>query len=151
MTYPNGRVLNYTYGAVSSVDDAISRLAALKDHDGTTVLESYTYLGDGTMLARSNPAVTLSLLSAATSDSGDPYTGLDRFGAVIDQKWVASTTTPSITDEFTYTYDTNSNRLTEGNTLHNALYATYTYDALNRLSHVTGGTVQSQDWALDAL
>ena len=50
MTYPDGRVLTYSYG--SAVDDVSSRLAALIEDDGTTALESYTYLGDGTLVQR---------------------------------------------------------------------------------------------------
>jgi hypothetical protein len=49
-------------------------------------LEDYTYMGDGTLVAQSTPGViTLTLKSATpTSDSSDYYTGLDRFGRVVD-------------------------------------------------------------------
>jgi hypothetical protein len=45
MTYPNGRVLNFNYGAASGTGDAASRVASLIDNDGVTHLADYTYLG----------------------------------------------------------------------------------------------------------
>ena len=50
-------------------------------------LETYADLGDGTVVVRGNPASTLTLESTGTSDSGDHYTGLDRFGRVVDAWW----------------------------------------------------------------
>jgi RHS repeat-associated protein len=152
MTYPNGRVLNYSYGAVGSLDDAISRLVALVDSDGETPLELYTYLGDGTVVVRSNPASTLTLESAGTSDSGDHYTGLDRFGRVIDQKWVSTADPSQVTDDFAYTYDADSNVKTRADNVSGAPASeAYDYDNLNRLSSATGGLYGSQDWTLDAV
>ena len=43
MTYPNGRVLTYSYGTAGGSDDAASRMAAYVDDDGTTHLADYTY------------------------------------------------------------------------------------------------------------
>lgn len=40
MVYPDGRVLSYGYGTVGSLNDRISRLSALVDNDGTTMLEA---------------------------------------------------------------------------------------------------------------
>ena len=76
---------------------AISRVSALADDSGTpgTVLESYTYLGLDTIVERDHPqtGVEPDLHRAArrhhaNTDGGDQYTGLDRFGRVIDQNWV---------------------------------------------------------------
>ena len=47
LTYPNGRVLNYSYGTPSGLDDSLSRIASLIDNDGTTHLADYSYLGLG--------------------------------------------------------------------------------------------------------
>ena len=48
-----------------------------------------------------------------TGDAGDQYTGLDRFGRVVDQRWV-KTADGSHTDRFQYGYDRNSNRNKRG-------------------------------------
>jgi hypothetical protein len=50
-TYPNGRVLNYNYAA--AVDNTISRLSSISDTSAT--LESYAYLGVGTLVKRAHP------------------------------------------------------------------------------------------------
>ena len=50
-TYPNGRVIGYSYA--SGLDSNISRLSAITD-SGVT-LEGYSYLGVGTVVARSHP------------------------------------------------------------------------------------------------
>jgi hypothetical protein len=93
MTYPNGRVLNYNYA--SSVDNTISRLTSLSDSSAT--LESLTYLGLGTVVRRSHPQPGVDLTyikqsGESNGDAGDQYTGLDRFGRVVDQRWIVSAT-----------------------------------------------------------
>ncbi len=51
MTYPDGFVVNDNYS--SGLNDTISRLSSLSDTSGT--LESYSYLGLGTVVIRSYP------------------------------------------------------------------------------------------------
>ena len=51
MTYPNGRVLDYNYN--SGLDSTISRLSSISDSSAT--LESYLYLGLGTVVERDHP------------------------------------------------------------------------------------------------
>jgi RHS repeat-associated protein len=46
-TYPDGRVLAYHYGSSGGIDDALSRVSALIDDDGSTHLADYSYLGLG--------------------------------------------------------------------------------------------------------
>src|SRR5262249_25968610 len=102
ITYPNGKVLTYNYS--SGLNDSISRLSSLSGTSGT--LESYSYLGLSTVVKRphSQPNVALTYTGAGTGDAGDQYTGLDRFGRVVDQKWY-NNTTATTTDEFKYGYD----------------------------------------------
>ena len=71
-------------------------------------------------------------------DAADPYTGLDRFGRVVDQKWVTNGT--SVQDEYTYTYDRDGNVLSKSNALNSAFSENYTYDSLSRLTAVSRGT-----------
>jgi hypothetical protein len=85
ITYPNGRVVNLNYN--TGTDDRISRLSSLGS-SGTT-LEGLSYLGLGTVVKRAHaqPNVDLTYITTGGSgDGGDQYTGLDRFGRVVDQK-----------------------------------------------------------------
>ncbi|EQD31400.1 hypothetical protein B1B_18154 [mine drainage metagenome] len=47
---------------------------------------------------------------------GDQYVGLDQFGRVVNQNWVNASTGQSA-DNFTYSYDANSNVLSKDNVL----------------------------------
>ena len=150
MTYPNGRVITYDYGAPSGLDDRISRLNALKD--GSTTLEAYSYLGLGTVVERLHPegGVDLSyvkLTSEAVGDAGDPYTGLDRFDRVIDQRWRNGATD---LDRFFYEYDEDSNRTSKLNALISDLDEFYSYDLLNQLTGFTRTDGHDQSWDIDA-
>src|SRR5262249_12626261 len=91
LTYPNGRVLNYNYA--SGLDSTISRLSSLSDNSVT--LESYAYLGAGTVVKRAHPEPGIDLTyikqsGESNGDAGDQFTGLDRFGRVVDQRWIVS-------------------------------------------------------------
>jgi hypothetical protein len=104
-------------------------------------------------------------------DAGDQYTGLDRFGRVVDQNWTNGTTS---TDRFQYGFDRNSNRLYRNNTVNTnfgELYHTSgagnSFDGLNRQSGFARGVLsasqqggpldtvaaptRTQTWALDGL
>jgi RHS repeat-associated protein len=159
ITYPDGYALNYTY---SGIDSAVSRPTSLSGlRAGSTAavtLEAFKYLGAGTVIERSRPEVNITLsmvnLAGATADAGDKYTGLDRFGRVVDQRWTQGTTATSpVLDRYGYTYDRNSNRISRSNALAAAFSETYAYDALNQLQSFnrSGGTTMSQQWQFDAL
>jgi len=101
MTYPNGRVITYNYA--TGLDSNISRLSSITD--GSTTPESYAYLGLGTVVVRVHPqpGVDLSyvkLSGESIGDAGDQYTGLDRFGRIVDQR---SRSDRTVQDRFTYT------------------------------------------------
>jgi len=94
MTYPSGYEVSYGYG--SGVNDAISRLTTVAD--GANTVEVLSYLGLGTVVMRTHAetGVNLSYLKQSgepDGDAGDPYTGLDRFGRVVDQRWVSGSNT----------------------------------------------------------
>jgi RHS repeat-associated protein len=158
VTYPDGYQVNYAY---SGLDSAVSRptsLTGLRANATTVTLEAFKYLGAGTVIERSRPEINITLsmvnFSGATADAGDKYTGLDRFGRVVDQRWTQGTATTSpVLDRYSHTYDRNSNRLTRSNALAAAFSETYAYDALNQLQSFTrsGGTTTSQQWQFDAL
>jgi YD repeat-containing protein len=165
MTYPNGKVLTLNYS--SGLNDTISRLSSLSDSTGT--LESYKYLGLDTVVERDHPEINVNLTyiqqagdSNANTDGGDKYTGLDRFGRVIDQNWI-NTSTSTTTDRFQYGYDRDSNVLWRNNLVNTAFGELYSYDNLNQLSSfergtlnstktgLTGSASRSQSWSPDAV
>jgi YD repeat-containing protein len=131
-------------------------------------LEDYTYLGLGTVVKRGHPqpGVDLTYIGTGPGEGGDQYVGLDRFGRVIDQRWVKA---GSDTDRFAYGYDRDSNRLYRDNLVQlnfGEVYRTPTqgYDNLNQLTNFARGTLNAakddvtevpanrrQSWALDAM
>jgi len=78
-------------------------------------------------------------------DGGDQYTGLDRFGRVVDQRWMNSG--GSALDRIQYGFDRASNRLYRANVVAEAVSANqdeyYTYDTLNQLLTLQRGTLNS--------
>ncbi|VTR94318.1 rhs repeat-associated core domain-containing protein : RHS repeat-associated core domain protein OS=Singulisphaera acidiphila (strain ATCC BAA-1392 / DSM 18658 / VKM B-2454 / MOB10) GN=Sinac_0291 PE=4 SV=1: RHS_repeat: RHS_repeat [Gemmata massiliana] len=163
ITYPSGYVLTYNYA--SGISSAISRLSSLSDPGGA--VESYDYLGLDTVVRRahSGPSLDLSYVKRtgeSNGDAGDQYTGLDRFGRVVDQRWL-NPTTGTATDRFQYGYDTAGNRTYRDNLVNTAFGEAYTYDALNQLTGydrgtlngtktgITGTVARSQDWDYDAV
>ncbi len=167
MTYPNGRVVDYVYN--SGLDAAISRVSALADDSGgtpSTTLQAYSYLGLGTIVAMNDVQAGVELTyiqqsgdSNANTDGGDRYTGLDRFGRVIDQNWINTSTGASV-DRLQYAHDRDGNVLSRNDLVETALSQLYSYDNLSRLSSFSQGTLSggaissptsSQAWSLDAL
>src|SRR5665213_167408 len=174
MMYPNQRQLDYVYNA--GLDSSISRVSAIADDSGSGsgTLASYLYLGAATIVQQTNAnntaltAIHQTGDTLASSDGGDRYTGLDRFGHNIDQNYI-STTTGVSTDRFQYGYDPDSNVLYKSNLVSSSnseLYhingSTNGYDNLNRLPAFARGTLnsthdtiststRSQSWTMDAL
>jgi YD repeat-containing protein len=169
--YPQGATVNYSYG--SGLDAAISRITSagmLSASNATLSSESYSYLGLGQVVVKSTPVANLSYIQAtgdtsANTDAGDKYTGLDRFGRVIDQVWRNSS--GSVIDRYQYGYDRSGNRLFKNNLLDTALSELYSYDNLNQLTSFSRGVLsdansdgllntvaspsRTQAWNLDAL
>jgi RHS repeat-associated protein len=163
ITYPNGRALTYNYS--SGLNSDISRLSSITD--GATTLESYDYLGLGTVVRRGHaePGVDLTSIKLSgesdSADSGDKYTGLDRFGRIVDQRW--TTSGASAKERTRYGYDRNSNRLWRENVLDTTRSELYSYDGLNQLTTfdrgtlngtktgLTGAASRTQAWNFDAL
>jgi RHS repeat-associated protein len=96
-----------------------------------------------------------------TGDAGDKYTGLDRFGRVVDQAWVDGS--GNVKDRRQYGYDRDSNRLYSDNLVSTSNSELHTYDGLNQLTTFARGTLnstktaisgsptRSQSWDFDAL
>ena len=158
MTYPNGRVLNYNYN--TGIDNSISRLSSISDSSAT--LEAYTYLGLGTVVKRAHPQPGVDLTyikqtGESNGDAGDQYTGLDRFGRVVDQRWIVASTGVA-TDRFQYGYDQNSNVMFRNNLvntsfgeLYHASGAGNGYDGLNQLTAFSRGVLSQSGTMLDTI
>jgi RHS repeat-associated protein len=152
MTYPNGRTITYNYA--TGLSNTISRLSSITD--GSTTLESLDYLGLGTVVRRAHPQPGVDLTyikqsGESNGDAGDQYTGLDRFGRIVDQRWI-KTSDGSHTDRFKYGYDRNGNRLYEDNVvnslfseLYHANGASAGYDSLNQLTDFRRGTLSDSN------
>jgi RHS repeat-associated protein len=94
--------------------------------------------------------------TGATGDGGDKYTGFDRFGRVVDQRWITgSGSSATDVDRYGYTYDEHGNRTGRSNALAAAFSETYGYEGLNQLQSFTRGDTESpsltQGWQFDAL
>ena len=147
LTYPDGRTLSYGYGVSGSIADALSRLDTITDDDGT-VLASLTYLGLDTrvQMIYAEPGVQLTLiqqLGEPVGDGGDQYVGLDRFGRLVDQRWMDSTS--SDIERVQFGYSEASNRIWRQNPVATAAGAAldefYTNDGLQQLSARQQGTL----------
>jgi RHS repeat-associated protein len=156
LTYPNGRVITYYYDTSSDLNYKMNRVSSIKD--GTTVLAAYTYLGAGTAVQvnyATEPGIVLDLWGGTSG----VFNGIDRFGRVVDQRWVKSGTDK---DRYQYGYDSMGNRLWKQNLVQTTLLdELYAYDVLNRLTQMQRGTLDTghttitgtpaveQDWNLD--
>jgi len=167
----------------SGLDNNVSRVSYLSETNASgTHLEEYSYLGLNTVVKRSRPepGTALSYIGSTTGgDAGDLYTGLDRFGRIVDQRWY-TTSSGTDFDRFKYGYDRNSNVVykevaVSGGGAFSELYSADSvdgnsaYDALDRLTNFQRGTlsdsngstglpfdtvspeVKYQSWNLDAL
>jgi RHS repeat-associated protein len=152
LRYPDGRIINYDYGTSGGNDDAASRIKSLKD--GPLPLVDYQYLGLSSIVEvdYTVPDVRYRLYDGAAS--GNIYTGLDRFGRVIDSHWYdygASTDAARIK----YGYDRASNRIWREDTVADAqskpFDELYQHDGLHRLKDMQRGTLNSQHSTINSL
>ena len=78
--------INYTYD--SGTASALNRISRLRQ--GGDDLSTWRYLGLGTVVGQKyNRAADteLTMQNGGTGDAGDPYTGLDRFGRLVETIW----------------------------------------------------------------
>jgi RHS repeat-associated protein len=154
LTYPNGRVLSYDYGTTGGIPDALSRIDAIKD--GGTALAQYSYLGLGTFVITdyTEPDIKwiLNDLSGTNDpDTGDIYSGFDRFGRVKDNRWYNYGGSAD-TDRIKYGYDRAGNRIWRQNTVATSLGKAfdefYWYDGIHRLKDMQRGTLNAGKTAI---
>ncbi|WP_156514518.1 DUF6268 family outer membrane beta-barrel protein [Planctomyces sp. SH-PL14] len=155
LVYPNGRTLTYDYGAANEMSDAASRIEAIVDDDDTRLVE-YSYLGRGTFVVADDtePQVKWTLVDLDGDDdpdTGDIYSGLDRFGRVKDNRWYNYDAEEDV-DRLQYGYDRASNRLWRKNLAATALGKEfdelYSYDGTHRLKDMGRGLLNGTNTAL---
>jgi RHS repeat-associated protein len=94
LTSPDGSAVSWDY--VSSLAGALSRPDAVKESSGSVTLATFKFLGKGRPVslkydAASNAEWTMRN-GASSGDAGDVYTGLDRFGRLVETIWQAGST-----------------------------------------------------------
>ena len=165
MTYPNGRVEDYGYN--TGIDATISRVSYIADDAGSSAghVAEYTYLGLSAIVVENEPEAGVELTciqvpgdTSYNSDGGDRYTGLDRFGRVIDQAYYVTASppsTPAFTDRLQYGYDRDNNVLYAKNLVNSSFSELYhansaatgdnntAYDPLSRITSFRRGTLTS--------
>ncbi|MGH7193701.1 MAG: RHS repeat-associated core domain-containing protein, partial [Candidatus Saccharimonadales bacterium] len=136
----------------------------LIDADGTHLVD-YTRIGVGTFVQSNSPQpqIAWSLISGT---SVAPYSGLDQFNRVVDNRWYNTATSADL-DRIQHGYNRASNRLWRKNTVAEAagvfLDELYAYDGVYRLARLDRGQLNStnngivagtegftQAWGLDA-
>ncbi|TWT35057.1 hypothetical protein KOR42_52740 [Thalassoglobus neptunius] len=120
------------------------------------MLTTEEYLGLGSIVESNRPQrqfkFTLASLTGSTDpDTGDIYTGLDRFGRVKDCRWYDTANSVDL-DRYEYGYDRVGNRLYRKNVLAHAASKEYdylyTYDGLNRLKEMERGLLNGTNTAM---
>src|SRR5690606_27989273 len=80
--------------------------------------------------------------SESVGDAGDQYTGLDRFGRIVDIRWL-KTSTGAAVDRFKYGFDRASNRTWRSNLVapNQEWGEKYAYDGLYQVNKFQRGTL----------
>ena len=159
LVYPGGWTLATGYGSSGSLDDRISRPAALVDpaisSPDPQAYAAYSYIGLATPALVDLPIPGFRL-TRFHADNGETtpgaYPGLDRYGRVVRQMWVddgftensGSSTVPNVPPivSTAYTYDTASNRTGAFDARPKSqqpLSNMYAYDGLHRLVNARRG------------
>lgn len=142
MTLPDASTLTYEYGSANSIADDQSRVADIKL--GSTVVASYSYLGDAQLVGTNLPEPNVSYNLYGPS-SADDYARMDRFGRTISSRWDNSGGSNTAFYQVELAYDRNSNiTLAEDKIQHNGganetFSAQYSMDNLNRLIRAEEG------------
>ena len=157
LTYPNGRVLTSSYGTTNGINDACSRVASLVDNDvSSTHLADYSFLGLGIIVVvdDTQPRVKYTLVDLSGTndpDTGDIYSGLDRFGRVKDCRWYDYGHSADKA-RLKYGYDRASNRLWRADLVAQSLGKNfdelYAYDGLHRLKDMQRGLLNGSHTAV---
>jgi len=89
ITYPDGRVITYDYDSTDSMPDALSRVAAIVDDDGSsTHLADYSYLGQSTFVETdyTEPDIKYTLIGTAGGNDPDSRVARPLVGWVAERQ-----------------------------------------------------------------
>jgi RHS repeat-associated protein len=111
------------------------------------VYAAFAYNGAGRLVMESQKSTVPTTVAELDYYGGaaGTYAGFDRFGRVVDQKWVHGAT---VLDRYGYAYDANSNRLYRENVLAADRSEVYHYDMLDRLAGMDRGTLNEGKTAI---
>ncbi len=142
MTYPDNKVLTYDYGTSGGSNDELGRVEKIKD--GSTVVTSYRYLGLSSVIGvkyEEAGNTELTYESGSTGDAGDKYDGIDRFGRIVDNRWVKSSTNKQRTK---YGYDRAGNRIWREDLVNTSNEDNYiTYDNVYQIDQFKRGNLNA--------
>jgi hypothetical protein len=107
----------------------------------------YSFLGQSRPVIANytgQPGVELTYFtSGGSGEGGDQYTGLDRFGRIIDQRWRRTSNNADV-ERVKYGYDRGSNRAWRQNTVAGTGQDEfYTYDGLQQVKTLDRGTLNA--------
>ena len=151
---PNGQNVHYNYntGVQAAVDEIMSRLSSISDSESGEIDAAYTYLGAGTIAVEDYAQSQVKLDYDPAGD--DSFTGLDRFGRVVDQIWTDYVRDPdAVIDHYQYEYDRAGNRAEQRQLLNQDPERNLLYDNVDRLKewYVGDSETPAESWNLDAL
>lgn len=161
ITYPSGKVIEIGYGNEGDTDDRLSRIAQTQVVGEIDPLVTVQWAGVGRFLRMSMPKPQLELtyikpLDEPVGDSGDPYSGYDRFGRTVDMRWnkTISTEAVQMVDRIQYGYDRGDHRLWRQDLAAPATALQdkfYSYDGLGQVIVAKQGTLNINRTAISAV
>jgi len=161
VTYPSGKVINISYGAAGSIDDRLDRTAETQIAGEGQPLATFQWAGAGRLLRLGLPQPGLELsyhkpADEPVGDSGDPYSGYDRFGRTVDMRWNKLLSGESVqsVDRIQYGYDRASRRLWRQDLAAPASAKQdkfYQYDGLGQVRNANQGNLNINRTAIAAV
>jgi RHS repeat-associated protein len=160
ITYPSGAVINITYGDPASIDDRLDRMAQTQISGESNALANFQWAGTSRFLRLGMPQPQLELTyikpaNEPVGDSGDPYSGYDRFGRTVDMRWnKIAGDAATMLDRIQYGYDRASRRLwrqdlaAPSSTRQDKFYA---YDGLGQVTSANQGNLNINHTAIAAV
>ncbi|MEK6674488.1 MAG: RHS repeat-associated core domain-containing protein [Planctomycetota bacterium] len=157
--YPDSRKIwnGYTHSGGANtfqdtINDTFNRVGQIcKDSSGSKgdILAEYDMVGMGRLVRRVHDEDTGKFGNDTKLDlwqdtSGD-YKGLDRFGRIIDMKYIDFSGSAVDYARLKYGHDRNGNRTSIEDTLYKANSQSFTYDNLNRLTDAKRGILNTSN------
>jgi len=160
LTYPSGAAINISYGETGGIDDRLDRMAQTQIAGESAALATFAWMGVGRFLRLGMPQPQLELTyikaaDAPVGDSGDIYSGYDRFGRTVEMCW-NNLAGDAITmlDRIQYGYDRASRRLWRQDLAAPATAKQdkfYRYDGLGQVTHADQGNLNINRTAISSI